>query len=182
MRLLLVALSFLFVFSTVRNGMAQQNWVPKAIDSLEESASSKSGYTFDHSMLVLAAKLDPDNENLRRVIAGVNGISVRTYRFQRVSTYDPAALGSVDEEYRAAGWKRVINKGEKTEDSARTDLWVRTQDNAITNVALLLMKPTEVTFVAVSGSISPIDLLHLSGHFGIPQIEGGVSIPTSSRQ
>jgi len=28
----------------------------------------------------------------------------------------------------------------------------------------------------VSGSISPIDLLHLSGHLGIPKIQGGVIV------
>jgi len=34
--------------------------------------------------------------------------------------------------------------------------------------------------VEVSGSISPLDLMHLAGHFGIPRIEGGVVVPAPS--
>jgi hypothetical protein len=39
-----------------------------------------------------------------------------------------------------------------------------------------------VNFVSISGSISPADLSHLSGHFGIPQIEGGVKVPDPNHQ
>ncbi|HEY2169282.1 MAG TPA: hypothetical protein VGJ30_06625, partial [Candidatus Angelobacter sp.] len=57
---------------------AQQSMerIPQGIESLRLSASSKTEFTLDHSMLVLASKLDPDNEDLRRVIAGINGVSV----------------------------------------------------------------------------------------------------------
>ena len=40
-------------------------------------------------MLVFASKLDPDNEDLRRVIAGVNGVSVHSYHFPGRWMYDP---------------------------------------------------------------------------------------------
>ncbi len=76
-----------------------QDWMPKGIDSLRHSASSKTEFTLDHSMLVFAAKMDPANQDLQRVIAGVNGISVHSYHFPRTWTYDPAALSSVKDEY-----------------------------------------------------------------------------------
>ena len=161
-------------FSTAQ----QQNiWIPQGIESLRQSASSKSQFTFDHSMLVLASKVDPDNEDLRRVIAGLSGISVSRFHFHGEWQYDPGAVSSVVEEYRAAGWKRVVDKHEKGEGSGATDLWVRMENNAISNVAILLGKAREVDFIVVSGSISPIDLSHLGGHFGIPKVEGGVVVP-----
>ena len=184
MRALSFAFLILTLVSTVRIGQAQQQsaWVPQEIDALEQSATSKSGFSFDHSMLVLASKLDPDNEDLRRVIAGVSGLSVRTYHFRQPATYDVTALNALNAEYRSAGWKRVVDEGRNSEGTGLTSVWVRMENNAIANVALLLAKPSEVNFVAVSGSISPVDLLHLCGHFGIPKIEGGVTVPNTRAQ
>jgi hypothetical protein len=45
----------------------------------------------------------------------------------------------------------------------------------------LFARESQLNFIAVSGSISPIDLLHLAGHFGIPKIEGGVVVPAPER-
>ena len=55
----------------------------------QQSASSKTEFTLDHSMLVFASKLDRDNEDLRRVIAGVSGLSVHSYHFPGPGMYDP---------------------------------------------------------------------------------------------
>jgi hypothetical protein len=154
-----------------------QDWMPKGIDSLRHSASSKTEFTLDHSMLVFAAKMDPANQDLQRVIAGVNGISVHSYHFPRTWTYDPAALSSVKDEYQAAGWKQLMNKQDKDGGPAVTDLWVLLENNAISSVAVLQAKSNEVNFIVVSGSISALDLTHLGGHFGIPKIEGGAVIP-----
>ena len=60
----------------------QRDWAPQGIEALGQYASSRTEFTLDHSMLVLASKLDQDDEDLRRVIAGVNGVSVHSYRFQ----------------------------------------------------------------------------------------------------
>lgn len=154
-------------------------WTPRGIEALRQGASSKTEFTLDHSMLVLASKLDPDNEDLRRVIAGVNGVSVHSFRYSAGSTYDSAALRSLKEEYRAAGWKQVMHD-EKVGGHGVTNLWLRLENNAISNVAALIEKPSEVDLVAVSGSISPLDLSHLGGHFGIPKIEGGVTVPNTA--
>jgi hypothetical protein len=44
----------------------------------------------------------------------------------------------------------------------------------------LLAKSNEVKFVVVSGSISPLDISHLGGHFGIPKLVGGVVVPNDA--
>ena len=159
---------------------SQPEWLPHGIDALRQHASSKTEFTLDHSMLVMASKLDPDNEDLRRVIAGVSGVSVHRYQFPGSWTYDPQVVSSMKDEYQAAGWKQVVDNREKDADSGATDIWIRLENNAISNVALLLTKSHEVDFVAVSGSISPLDLTHLAGHFGIPKLEGGVLVPNTA--
>jgi len=185
MRLSRIVLVVLIAISTSPLIVAQQqrhDWIPRGIEALRQGASSKTEFTLDHSMLVFASKLDPENEDLRRVIAGVSGVSVHRYHFPEAWTYDPQALNSVKEEYHAAGWKQLMNNHEKDGGPGVSDLWIRWENNAVSNVAILLARENEVNFILVSGSISPLDLSHLGGHFGIPKIEGGVVVPNTERR
>jgi hypothetical protein len=178
MRLFRSVFVALLVISGARLTEAQQHdGIPRGIEALRQSASSKTEFTLDHSILVFASKLDPENDELRRVIAGVSGVSVHDYRFPQRWTYDLEALNSVKQEYHTAGWKQVVNNHDKGGAQGVTDLWIHFENKAISNVAILLARSNEVNFIVISGSISPLDLSHLGGHFGIPKIEGGVLVP-----
>ena len=163
-----------FVFSSLTFAQAGPEWTPQALHSLGLNASSRTEFSLDHSMLVLASKLDQDDQDLRRVVAGVDGVSVHEFRFHGAATYDPEALNAVVQEYHAAGWKRLVNNHSKNGYPGETDLWLHFENNAIRRIAILHAGESQIDFVEVSGSISPLDLLHLAGHFGIPKIEGGV--------
>lgn len=151
--------------------------LPQAVQVLRQSAASKTEFTLDHAMLVLASKMDSGNQDLLRVIAGISGVSVHRYRFADRWGYDLEALRSIKEEYDAGGWMQLVNKHDTNGVPGVTDLWIHWQNDAISNVAILIARSNEVDFVEVSGSISPLDLSHLGGHFGIPKIEGGVRVP-----
>jgi hypothetical protein len=180
-RVVFVVLIALSASNLVQAQQQQSDWVPQGIEALRQGASSKTEFTLDHSMLIFASKLDPNDEDLRRVIAGVSGVSVHSYHFPGPWQYDPAALNSVKEEYHTAGWKQLMNNHDKGGGPGVTDLWVRFENNAVSNVAILVARSNEVAFIVVSGSISPLDLSHLGGHFGIPRIEGGVVVPNNRR-
>ncbi len=183
MRLFRIVLLGWIAISAARCTVAQQREsIPRGIEALRQSASSKTEFTLDHSMLVFAAKMDPSNADLQRVIAGVNGISVHSYHFPGAWTYDPQALSAARDEYREAGWKQVMNNHTKDGGAGVTELWIRLENNAISNVAVLVARSNEVNLIVVSGSISPLDLSHLGGHFGIPKIEGGVVVPNTTRR
>ena len=156
----------------------RQNWIPDAIYNLAENASSHSEFSLDRSMLVMASKQDQDDDSLRRVIAGINGISVHRFRFQGAGMYDPHILNSLRQQYHTAGWQHVSSAHDKYGYPSGADLWLRLDHNVIRNIAVLFAGESQVNFISVSGSISPIDLLHLSGHFGIPKVEGGVVVPS----
>jgi hypothetical protein len=154
-----------------------RQWVPEGITALGQNASSRTEFTLDHSMLALASKLDKANEDLRRVIAGVNGVSVHIFRFPGVVSYDPAIMDSINQQYREAGWQHLVNKHKSSDGGLTTDLWVHLDQASIRDIAVLFVGAKELNFVSVSGSITPLDLLHLSGHFGIPKMDGGVVVP-----
>jgi len=177
----LAILALVLAIPTLAQNQPSAGWVPDGLQVLRQAASSKTEFTLDHSMLVLASKLDSDNEDLRRVIAGVSGLSVHSYHYADQWAYDPAAVDSVKEQYHAAGWKQLVNNHDKSSGGA-TDLWIRFENNAISNIAVLLTRSHEVNLIEVTGSISPLDLSHLGGHFGIPRIEGGVLVPNTARR
>jgi hypothetical protein len=158
-----------------------REWVPPEIQALGQNASSRTEFTLDHSMLVLASKLDQDNEDLRRVIAGVNGVSVHSFRFPVPVSFDPVLLGSIRQEYREAGWQHLVSKRSKDDQGVATDLWIRVDHAAVRDIAVLFVGVKQLNFVSVTGSITPLDLLHLSGHFGIPKMDGGVAVPVPDR-
>ncbi|HKW18522.1 MAG TPA: DUF4252 domain-containing protein [Terriglobales bacterium] len=177
----------LFVLSLTVLGFAQAQprpaaaeppgWIPEAIQDLGQTASSHSDFTFDHSMLVLASKADQDDDSLRRIIAGVDGVSVHRFRFPNGASYDPEILNAVRREYHAAGYEHLVGAHNKEAGPGETDLWFHFENNAIRKMAFMVVGRDHINFVTISGSISPIDLLHLAGHFGIPPIEGGIKIP-----
>lgn len=154
-----------------------QNWTPEAIAYLGQNASSRTEFNLDHSMVSLASKVDQDDADFRRVIAGVDGVSVHHFRFAGDGMYDPRILADVRQQYRAAGWQHISGSRSRDGGPGATDIWVRLDNTTIRNVAVLFAGPSQVNFVSVSCAISPIDLAHLGGHFGIPQIQGGVVLP-----
>ncbi len=157
----------------------QPDWIPQSIASLAHTATSHSDFTFDHSMLVLASKADQDDDTMRRIIAGIDGVSIHRFRFQDGIANGPDILTAVRQEYHAARWEHLAG-GRHKEGAPETDLWFHFENTAIRQMAFLVIGRDHISFVTVSGSISPIDLLHLAGHFGIPPIEGGVRIPDST--
>ncbi len=153
-----------------------QEWVPNGIAALGQNATSRTEFSLDHSMLVLASKLDKDDEDLRRVIAGVNGVSVHSFRFPDAVYCDPAIMASIGQQYSQAGWLHLVSK-HKGDTGLTTDLWVHLDQAAIRDIAVLFVGARQLNFVSLSGSIAPLDLLRLSGHFGIPKMDGGVAVP-----
>ena len=89
-------------------------------------------------------------------------------------------MDAVNRQYRDAGWQHLVNQ-HKGNNGTQTDLWIRLDQSAIRDVAVLLVGATQVSFVSASGSVTPLDLLRLSGHFGIPKMDGGVAVPVPGR-
>jgi hypothetical protein len=52
-----------------------------------------------------------------------------------------------------------------------TDVWVVMDGVNVRGAVVLAETPKSVTLVTVAGNLSPIDLLHLRGHFGIPKFD-----------
>lgn len=149
------------------------SWIPQGMEALGKHASFHTDVTFDKSMLNLANNFVSDDDT-QRVVAKLRGISVHTFRYPEPGLYDPAVLDSVRAQYHDRGWKHLVTKQSRAAavHPGRTDVWVRFAHGNVEGMVLLIANETNVNLVAVNGTISPIDLLHLRGHFGIPRFAG----------
>jgi Domain of unknown function (DUF4252) len=148
-----------------------EQWVPQGIESLGHNASARTDFSLDKSMLQFAQKIDNSDPETQRVIAGLDAIAVHSYHFSAPGMYDPAALDALREQYHAAGWQHMVSSHHHDDGTGQTELWIHFHGATVTNMSVLLASPTQLNFVVLSGTVRPLDLLHLSGHFGIPKFD-----------
>ena len=151
--------------------------IPQQLSNLSTEPSTRMSVTFDRSQLQAAGGLiDDPTGTARRAIAGLSSITVDTFRFQRPAFYPPENMASVVATYNAAGWKHLVNANPSPAASAEpshpiTDLWLHFNGAEIDDVAVLVRAPRTMNLIQVSGLLRPLDLVHLSGHFGIPKVD-----------
>lgn len=169
-------------------GSAILEYVPPALAQLRTQAVAKESFTFDRTMLAAAAGLLPDSDaDVKPVVAKLDGVSVHVLRFGAEGVADPADIQTIREAYHLRGWKRVLHEtnvgGAKTTGNGHnslTDVWVVLDGANVRGAVVLVVSPKSLTLATVAGNLSPVDLLHLRGHFGIPRFEGdGLSGDTS---
>jgi hypothetical protein len=151
------------------------DWTPPALGQLSTLAAVKNSFTLDRTMLNAAASTLPDtDEPTRQAINRIDGVSVHMLRFGSLGIPDEGAVNSIREAYHLRGWKHVVTtqgNGGPVHDGT-TDVWVVMDGVNVRGAVVLAETPKSLTLVTVSGNLSPVDLLHLRGHFGIPRFEG----------
>ena len=159
-------------------------WVPPALLDLQAQASVKSSFTFDRAMLGVAADMMSDRDSeVRQSINKLDGVSVHTMRFGADTFADPAEVDAVRDAYHLRGWKHLVtttNSGGPVHNET-ADVWVVMDGVNLRGAVVLAETPQSLTLVTVAGNLSPVDLLHLRGHFGIPRFDGDELRPHHDR-
>ena len=159
----------------VYQGPVALEWTPPAMEYLSQHASMKESFTLDRTMLAAAAGMLPDSDtDARQAINRLDGVSVHLLRFPGDGVIDEDAVASIRASYHLRGWKHLVTTtqaGGPVHDGT-TDVWVVMDGVNVRGGVMLAETPKSVTLVTVAGNISPVDLLHLRGHFGIPRLDG----------
>jgi hypothetical protein len=154
------------------------NWVPQRMEVLGRTAAFHTDFTFDRSMLQLASGVweGPGDPALVDAVSRLDGISVHSYHYAAPGMYNPHLLDAVRRQYSALGWQHLVTAHSRSSDGA-TDLWISFHHMRATGAVVLFQSPTNLNLIAFTGNLSPIDLLHLRGHFGIPRFSGDHFVP-----
>jgi hypothetical protein len=156
-------------------GPAILEWVPPALTQLSTQALAKESFTLDRTMLAAAAGLLPGADaDVKQSIAKLDGVSVHVLRFATDGAADPAAVDAIRESYHLRGWKHVVSSSSKggPVHSGATDVWLVLDGANVRGAVVLVESPRSLTLATMAGDLSPVDVLHLRGHFGIPRFEG----------
>jgi hypothetical protein len=178
---LVLAASGAILLATVAASRAQQPaGVSEALQNLTSEHATHTAITFDHDMLQSAGGFLGDGNG---PIAGLSSITVENFRFHEPAFYIPEQMHALVTAYNAAGWKHLVDQNAAPAQSAAprkplTDLWLHFVHGDIDDVAVLVRGPKQMSVIEVSGTFKPLDLVHLSGHFGIPKVDpGAVMVP-----
>jgi hypothetical protein len=163
-----------FLALTLAGGLFAQGLVDlKHLDRLAEKTSDVVNITLDANLIRLGAALlpggDPDVGEVKKLLAGLAGISVRSYTFQREGDYTAADVDRIYQQLRGPGWNPVVEVKERG-GRERTHLYVKSDGDKFAGVVIVSAKPTELTVVNIAGNIDPEKVAKLGGYLGIPEI------------
>jgi hypothetical protein len=153
--------------------------VADALANIASEHATHTAFTLDRDMLQATGGLLTDSSP----VAGLNSITFENYRYKEPAFYVPEEMHALIAAYNAAGWKHLVDQGASPAQSASpdkplTDLWLHFRGADIDNVTVVIRTRKQMTVVEVNGVLKPLELVHLSGHFGIPKVDpGAVMVP-----
>lgn len=177
--LLIVAAACVPQASSQQPAGIQDEWA-----TLANQRASHTGFVFDRTMMQVAqAVLESGGMSQERAAAALTGISVDNYHYAEPAFYTPESMSALVASYRAAGWKHLVNANQSPAQSAQprgiiTDLWLHNSGADINGLVVLTRSSRDMSVIQVACELRPLDLVHLSGHFGIPKVDpNAVMVP-----
>ena len=119
---------------------------------------------------VLAKSKDADAQKVGVAIAGLKGIYVRVFNFEKENEYDIADVDEIRAQLNAPGWERLANVRSK-KNNQKVDVFTMFSGDVMSGVAVVV---SDTKSIAVINVIGPIDielLSELSGKMNIPRID-----------
>lgn len=144
---------------------------------LADQPATHTGVVFDRSMMQVAqGVLESGGIDAERAAVALTSISFDTYRYSQPAFYTPETMAGIVDAYHRAGWKHLVNGNQAPANAAQprtaiTDVWLHFAGTDIDHVTVLVRSAKDMNLIQVAGDLRPLDLLHLSGHFGIPKVD-----------
>jgi hypothetical protein len=155
---------------------AQQIKLPPGFDKLADKAVNVVDVNLDASMLQLAGRFlsdkDPDEVQAKKVVSKLKSIMVKSFEFERSGEYEQSDVEALRAQWKGPGWSRIVGVRSK-KDGENAEVFLKSDGNQVTGVAILVADPKELTIVYVDGTMNPDDVRDLQGHFGIPKVDLG---------
>ena len=172
------------------NNLAQSQYAKAKIDishlaGLETKAESVVEVSIDRKTLRLAEKFfskstDPDEQKIRELISGIEGIWVRVFEFEKDDEYTVNDYENLRTQIQGAGWTKLVGVTSKKKDKMHVEVSLMTDDNDnILGVAIIAAEPKQLAVVNIVGTFDPARIRELSGKFKIPDLDlEGIGIVT----
>jgi hypothetical protein len=145
-----------------------------SLDHLAAKASETVDVNMDERLLQMTAKFlsgkDSDEAKIKEVIAGLKGIYVKNFSFDREGDYTPGDIEAIRSQLKGPGWSRFIQVHSR-KDGDNVEVYVMTLGDTIQSLAIIDFEPKELTVVNIVGPVDIDKLSQLEGQFGIPNLD-----------
>lgn len=145
------------------------------LSKLEDKAMEVVEINIDGKLLDLAKRVlmkmkDQDAQKVGQAIAGLKGIYVRVYNFEKDNEYNIADVDEIRAQLQSPGWEKLANARSK-KNNQKIDIYTMFTGDTMSGVAVVVSENKSIAVVNVIGPID-IDLLaELSGKINIPKLE-----------
>lgn len=149
------------------------------LDRLAAQAFETVNITIDPEMLKLAGAAltrERDNPAMSEMLNDLEGIYIRSFKFDRDNAYTPDDVDAVRKQLAAPGWSRLVEVDSK-KDGELVQIYGWREGNQSRGLAILVAEPRELTVVNIVGPIDLTKLGALQGQFGIPQLPDVAGAP-----
>lgn len=128
-----------------------------SLDKFGANATSSTNVTLDKDKLQTALQMMPekgkDSEQTRKMLAGLNGLAVRTFEFAKPGAYSLADLDPIRAQLKSPGWSKIVEVKDKGET---VEIYMRSGANK--GFALISAEPKELTVIGIDGAFEMADL------------------------
>ena len=143
------------------------------LERLAAKAKETSDVNLDGSVLKLGAKFlsadDPDEVKIKKLVAGLKGIYVRTFTFENEGEYSESDVSGIRKQLQSPGWSRIVGVHSK-KDGDNAEVYLKTNGPG-GGLAIICANPRELTIVNIVGKIDLDELSELGGNLGVPKID-----------
>ncbi|HEV2688428.1 MAG TPA: DUF4252 domain-containing protein [Bryobacteraceae bacterium] len=159
---------FAILFLLAAASMPAQALKLEALDKLAAKATESVTVSLDSSLLQLASRFlsdDPDQAQVKKLVAGLKGVYVRNFEFAKPGQYAEADLDGIRAQLKDAKWKHIV----EVRGKENADVCLRQESDKITGLAVVVTEALELTVIYIDGPIDMEGLSKLGGNFGIPE-------------
>lgn len=143
-----------------------------SLDHLATKASQSVDVNIDERLMRLAWKAlsdkDTDEREVKKLVAGVKGIYVRSFEFDSDGQFTGADVDLIRTQLRGPGWTRLVNVTSKKEGNL--EVYLLLNGEQIGGLAVLSSDVRELTVVNIVGPVDLEKLAKLEGQFGVPEL------------
>ena len=168
-----LSIALLLILASVFSAKAQDSRIQMSgLDHLAAKASQTVDVNLDERLMRLASRVfddkDGDEREVKKLVAGLKGIYVKSFEFDTEGQYAPADLETIRIQLRAPGWTRLVNVASRKEGSL--EVYLLFNGDAVAGLAVLHSDEKELTVVNIVGPVDLDKLAKLEGQLGVPDL------------
>lgn len=153
-----------------------------SFDALANRATQSVSITLDAALLGVAARFldssEPQDAQVQQVIAGLKGIYVRSFTFDRDFAYPSTDVDMVRKQLAAPGWQQLVSVHSSNKEESNVDIYISVEHGKANGLAIIASRPREFTIVNIVGSIDLEKLHRMEGKLGIPKLPPAGTAPS----